>query len=492
MGQGIPDLTSYVKTDDLANYVKTNDLANYVKTTSLEDYAKKTALDDYIKTVDIPSNIPLRDNVKKAIGSDTDFQAAVRNLLVSDPTFNTNITKFISDNSDKFRGQPGIIQFSDLNVSQKAEIITNLYNANKISFVDEITGRDNFKSDIINALAQMESLRGPKGETGTMGPIGLTGPQGLQGLQGLQGETGTMGPIGLTGPQGIQGIKGDKGDKGETGSDYKDTNAISWFKERVMWCADGNICNIPANKNVGIGTTSPLQKLHVQGNITVPAGNGIQFSSDSGSPAGSGLGNYSILSTTTSPFALRLVGTVDSANRRPFEIGYYTGDDINKAWNPKFSVNTYTGNVGVGTANPITTLHVNKSGGNNYIRISGDTGAQQALEFFDSQQNAQRWVVYKPGNTTDLNFWNPSKGNVLQIQANGDTNIDGNLNTTGDIKNGNRYLRISGGGANCREMQSSLSKPGDLIFAGDVEDPLGGRFWVAGMNANGSTYCRKI
>lgn len=49
---------------------------------------------------------------------------------------------------------------------------------------------------------QLESLKGPKGDTGA------------QGLQGPKGDTGPAGPQGEKGDTGPQGEKGEKGDKG--------------------------------------------------------------------------------------------------------------------------------------------------------------------------------------------------------------------------------------------------------------------------------------
>ena len=62
--------------------------------------------------------------------------------------------------------------------------------------------------------AQIEMLKGPKGDKGEQGLQGPKGDKGEQGLQGLQGEQGLQGPKGDTG---LQGPKGDKGDKGDIG-----------------------------------------------------------------------------------------------------------------------------------------------------------------------------------------------------------------------------------------------------------------------------------
>jgi Collagen triple helix repeat (20 copies) len=63
--------------------------------------------------------------------------------------------------------------------------------------------------------------RGTTGPTGSAGPTGPTGPQGLQGPlgpPGPRGPTGTTGPRGATGPTGSAGPTGPQGPKGDTGA----------------------------------------------------------------------------------------------------------------------------------------------------------------------------------------------------------------------------------------------------------------------------------
>ena len=111
------------------------------------------------------------------------------------------------------------------------------------------TGSQGPKGDI-----GLQGLKGDKGDTGA------TGPQGTKGNKGDTGPTGPQGPRGYTGPKGnkgdtglrgIQGFKGDKGDKGDTGD--------------AFWSQSGG--DISYIGNVGIGTTSPTEKLDVNGNI---------------------------------------------------------------------------------------------------------------------------------------------------------------------------------------------------------------------------------
>ncbi len=68
--------------------------------------------------------------------------------------------------------------------------------------------------------SELDSLKGPQGDTGPQGPqgdIGLIGPQGDRGPQGFQGIQGVAGPEGIQGLLGDTGPQGDKGDIGPQG-----------------------------------------------------------------------------------------------------------------------------------------------------------------------------------------------------------------------------------------------------------------------------------
>ena len=76
---------------------------------------------------------------------------------------------------------------------------------------------------------KLESFRGPKGDRGETGPIGPQGPKGEKGDKGDRGEKGDTGPQGETGAKGdaftfgdftleqLESLRGPKGDTGATG-----------------------------------------------------------------------------------------------------------------------------------------------------------------------------------------------------------------------------------------------------------------------------------
>jgi hypothetical protein len=134
---------------------------------------------------------------------------------------------------------------------------------------------------------------GPTGAVGAQGPIGVTGrtgttgvgiqgptgpqgPQGSAGAQGAQGNVGPQGPQGPVGPQGPQGTTGVQGIQGNAGSQGPQGLQGVTGPSGPVGC---NVANYVIKSNgtsgvcsqiydngtyVGIGTTSPVNKLHVE------------------------------------------------------------------------------------------------------------------------------------------------------------------------------------------------------------------------------------
>ena len=121
----------------------------------------------------------------------------------------------------------------------------------------------------------LQGLTGAAGATGSTGPNGATGLQGSQGIQGLTGATGTTGATGdtgLTGSQGIQGLTGATGSQGATGSTGA-AGPVGCGSNDYVVKSNGSsaVCSqiYDNGTNVGIGTSSPAQKLHVTGSTQI-------------------------------------------------------------------------------------------------------------------------------------------------------------------------------------------------------------------------------
>ena len=103
-------------------------------------------------------------------------------------------------------------------------------------------------------------------------------------------------------------------------------------------------------QNVGIGTTNPTQKLHVEGNLRLGTDPYIQW-----------ISNYLRFQTTSASVPVIEIRESSSGNYEP-RMDFYDGDGITKNIsidaNPSNPTYFKAGNVGVGTTNPTEKLHV--------------------------------------------------------------------------------------------------------------------------------------
>lgn len=108
----------------------------------------------------------------------------------------------------------------------------------------------------------------PQPPSGITGPTGDTGPQGVQGVTGADGPTGPQGVQGITGADGATGPTGSQGVTGPTGigsiCPTAGVNFVSKFSTVTELC---NSIIYDNGTNVGINTTSPTEKLSVDGNM---------------------------------------------------------------------------------------------------------------------------------------------------------------------------------------------------------------------------------
>jgi hypothetical protein len=210
-------------------------------------------------------------------------------------------------------------------------------------------------------------LKGDKGDIGPKGDKGEKGDKGDPGLQGKQGDPGLKGDKGDPGPKGDKGDLGPKGDKGEKGEQGDPGPAGGG-----SWTTSGSNIYYNNTGNVGIGTTSPSDKLNVAGGDvrigeinppntgTLPGyGRYLRFS---GGPSDNGwnsdnsdhfwIARYNV---ATNESVLRINLGDDYYGDDYLDIGATHYDD--GQWHSKMVINN-NGNVGIGTANPSSKLHV--------------------------------------------------------------------------------------------------------------------------------------
>lgn len=125
----------------------------------------------------------------------------------------------------------------------------------------------------------MYALSGNAGPQGPAGPEGPAGPQGAAGPQGVAGPVGGVGPQGATGPQGAPGSPGAQGPAGPQGAAGASPFTLS-----------GSSAVYTAG-NVGVGTSSPVETLDVNGRLNVR--NGVIQNGTSAITTTTDLGLYS-------------------------------------------------------------------------------------------------------------------------------------------------------------------------------------------------------
>jgi len=224
----------------------------------------------------------------------------------------------------------------------------------------------------------------------------------------------------------------------------------SGTQDHIFQTGGNEKMRITSAGNVGIGTTSPSDKLQVDGRIRIKSNSGL-FIDTSATYGASSAANFEVINDASSNPVLRILNAGNGSFRN-------------------ISINTYSGKLGIGTLNPTEKLTVE---GN--ISASGDldvtgnittTGAVKldgvdGLYFnqgststssptpgiFYSGTSGQGWYFQVPNNgqekfsfklgSTDVNrefrvvdpSWNP----LFQVQGTGDAIIANNLTVGGTV-----------------------------------------------------------
>ena len=186
--------------------------------------------------------------------------------------------------------------------------------------------------------------QGVKGDTGAAGPTGPVGSQGPAGLTGAPGAQGPQGPIGNTGPQGPKGDTGSAGPIGATGpmgpsgpQGPAGPQGLQGPAGSSPFLLNGANAYYTAG-NLGIGTSTPTEKLEVAG-----VGR-FGFSGGRVNVGGYGL----------TPGDSGLWMSFDSAAK----FATLQSESAGVAYRD-LALNPFGGKVGVGTSTPKVTLDVN-------------------------------------------------------------------------------------------------------------------------------------
>jgi hypothetical protein len=147
------------------------------------------------------------------------------------------------------------------------------------------------------------------------------------------------------------------------------------------------------------------------------------------------------------------------------------------------------GNVGIGTSSPNQALEVRRDTSSSYIRISAPYSYQKALDFYDTTNNVQKWAVYNTGNSNNLQFWNPTGGDVMTITSTGNVGINTvnpktllHVSKTGTA-NFMTTLLANGAGQGIDSFQLGTFLGGTSNNPGDITSRIGTTF-----DANGNFY----
>lgn len=192
-----------------------------------------------------------------------------------------------------------------------------------------------------------------------------------------------------------------------SGTSGSDTNFLTFGV-----FGNDNLLNIRANGNVGVGTTSPSEKLHVSGTVRVDGGTGVRIFRDGASSITSHL--YLANSGNTRAYNWNLNSSGDG-------LDFWTFDG--SSWSNKI---TYlaNGNVGIGTTSPGTLLHLYTRGDSaaspnkpsltihhadiNAVGTGGSNGG--ILKFYNQQQNNTGWSANSIWGRIDFYGSQPTSG----------------------------------------------------------------------------------
>jgi hypothetical protein len=199
---------------------------------------------------------------------------------------------------------------------------------------------------------------------------------------------------------------------------FPETSLLKMFTNSLV------ATNAYIHGNVGIGTTSPAAKLHVVGDIGFPYGNAIRVSPD-------------------------LVTSWPNGTTKLIEVNWGTGDEVrfftpgSKSATQKMVINS-SGNVGIGTTDPGSKLHINPNTTSTgspgttgvYVYNTGTGDATCTMRVKDSNAG-DPYISFDVANEAGWSWgMDNSDSNKMKLGANWDTlttNTKMTIDTSGNV-----------------------------------------------------------
>ena len=164
--------------------------------------------------------------------------------------------------------------------------------------------------------------------------------------------------------------------------------------------------------NVGIGTTSPTEKLEINGNLKISSiGNGNSASSYD-------LLFYGTTSSGQQTDQAAIHSSPGTANSNSGNLIFETSNSSN-ALAERMRIDG-VGNVGIGTTSPASKLHINNPTGAAAMLIEGAGGYSGGINFRSNPSVSQGYILYDFANTMGFGVANSEK---MRILANGNIGI---------------------------------------------------------------------
>ena len=222
---------------------------------------------------------------------------------------------------------------------------------------------------------------------------------------------------------------------------------------------------VSATGNVGIGSTSPTNRLSVSGNANFTGNVGIGITAPttaklviSGAPAAQGID----LSTSDQYANMRVLQNTNSSIDKDMYIGYQSGttSSLHLYSNNLQTISCAAGKVGINQSDPHAQLHLGNLISNRRIILWEGVNNDHQFAGFGMNSNILRYQVEgTSGNHIFYAATSASSSNeLMRIQGDGRVSIGSSLAATG-------YQLTVGGKIICTELKVQVQPFPDYVFA---------------------------